>query len=213
MIGSQVKRAEGRQLMSKSYHHGDLPKALVAAASAIIEETGVEALSVREVARRAGVSPGAPFRHFPSRDALLAAVAEQAMERLATAVELGQRVTDADPLEQIRLIGLAYIGWAAENPAYFAIISQRNLVPLEGMARRQNDAIKDRMMALLALAKSQGHIRQDANPEVVLLSCRALVYGLSRMLIDGHFPEWCPQGDPLHWMRQSVDHFIRDLRP
>ena len=101
----------------------------------------------------------------------------------------------------------------SDHVAYFAIISQRNLVPLEGMARRQNDAIKDRIMALLALAKSQGHIRQDANPEVVLLSCRALVYGLSRMLIDGHFPEWCPQGDPLHWMRQSVDHFIRDLRP
>ena len=58
------------------------------------------------------------------------------------------------------------------------------------------------------------YIADDSmNPEVVLLSCRALVYGLSRMLIDGHFPEWCPQGDPLHWMRQSVDHFIRDLRP
>lgn len=199
--------------MSKTYHHGDLPKALIAAATAIVEEAGVDALSVREVARRVGVSPGAPFRHFSSRDALLAAVAEQAMERLAKAVDAGQLATDADPLEQIRLIGLAYIGWAAENPTHFAIISQRNLVPLEGSARRQNDAIKDRMMALLKLAQSQGHMLQEADPQAVLLSCRALVYGLSRMLIDGHFPEWCPQGDPLEWMRQSLDHFIRDLRP
>ncbi|WP_126979582.1 TetR/AcrR family transcriptional regulator [Frigidibacter oleivorans] len=199
--------------MSKTYHHGDLPKALIAAASAIVEEAGVEALSVRAVAKRVGVSPGAPFRHFASRDALLAAVAGQAMERLATAVEAGQLKTDADPLEQIRMIGTAYLRWVAEHPTQFAIISQRNLVPLEGTARKQNDAIRDRMMALLTMARSHGHLRHDADPAAVLLSCRALVYGLSRMLIDGHFPEWSPEGDPLDWMQRSLDHFIRDLRP
>ncbi|WP_300043137.1 TetR/AcrR family transcriptional regulator [uncultured Paracoccus sp.] len=198
--------------MSKSYHHGDLPKALVAAASAIVTESGVATLSVREVARRVGVSPGAPFRHFSSREALLAAVAEQAMERLVAAIEAGQLATDADPLEQIKRIGLAYIDWAAENPTHFAIISQRDLVPLEGGARRQNDAIKARMLALLTLARSQGDLRRTADLQTVLLSCRAMVYGLSRMLIDGHFPEWCPQGDPRVWMQESLDHFIRDLR-
>lgn len=199
--------------MSKTYHHGDLPRALIAAATAIVEEAGVEALSVREVARRVGVSPGAPFRHFASREALLVAVAEQALERLTKAVEAGQLQTDEDPLEQIRLIGLAYIAWAAENPTHFAIISQRHLVPLEGAARNQNDAIRDRMMALMQLAKSQGQMRPEADPETVLLSCRALVYGLSRMLIDGHFPEWSPKGEPLAAMGQALDHFIRDLRP
>ncbi len=199
--------------MSKTYHHGDLPRALIAAATAIVEESGVEALSVREVARRVGVSPGAPFRHFASREALLVAVAEQAMERLIMAVEAGQLQTDEDPLDQIRLIGLAYIDWAAENPTHFAIISQRNLVPLQGAARSQNDAIRDRMKALLLLAKSRGQMRPEADPETVLLSCRALVYGLSRMLIDGHFPEWSPQAAPLTSMRKALDHFVQDLRP
>lgn len=198
--------------MPKSYHHGDLPKALIEAASTIITQSGIEALSVRDVARKVGVSPGAPFRHFPTRDALLAAVATQAMDRLAQAVQDRQLASDADPLEQIRMIGLAYIEWAVENPAHFAIISQRNLVPLIDGARKGNDVIRDRMLALLTLARSNEQMRPDADPETVLLSCRALVYGLSRMLIDGHFPEWCPDGDPCNWMRQSLDHFIRDLR-
>ena len=54
-----------------AYHHGDLRRALLDATVQLIEEQGLEAVSVREVARRTGVSPGAPFRHFPSRTALL----------------------------------------------------------------------------------------------------------------------------------------------
>lgn len=198
--------------MSEKYHHGDLPRALIAAASAIIAESGIDALSVRDVARRVGVSPGAPFRHFATRDALLAAVAEQAMERLTNAVEAGQLTSDDDPLEQIRRIGLAYIEWATGNPTHFAVVSQRSLVPLRDGSRSRNDAIRDRMLALLTMARRNGQLREDADPQTIMLSCRALVYGLSRMLIDGHFPEWCPEGDPRYWMRHSLDHFIRDLR-
>lgn len=198
--------------MPKSYHHGDLPKALIEAASAIIAESGIEGLSVRDVARKVGVSPGAPFRHFPTRDALLAAVAEQAMERLSQAVQAGQLVTDCDPLEQIRMIGHAYIGWALENPTHFVVISQRSAVPLVNGTRDRNDTIRHRMLTLLIKAKASKQLRPDADPETVLLSCRALVYGLIRMLVDGHFPEWCADGDPGNWMRQSVDQFIRDLR-
>src|SRR5579863_903664 len=61
---------------ARPYHHGDLRRVLIDAASQLAEEGGAEAVSVREAARRAGVSPGAPFRHFPSRDALMLAVAE-----------------------------------------------------------------------------------------------------------------------------------------
>src|SRR5215213_2214532 len=65
----------------KPYHHGDLRRALIDAALQLAGEGGAEAVSVREAARRAGVSPGAPFRHFPSRDALMAAVATEAQRR------------------------------------------------------------------------------------------------------------------------------------
>ena len=64
-----------------SYHHGNLRKALIDAAVQLVEEGGPEKVSVREVAKRAGVSPGAPFRHFSNKTALMTAVAEQAMSR------------------------------------------------------------------------------------------------------------------------------------
>ncbi len=196
----------------KTYHHGDLPNALITAATAIIAETGLEGLSVRAVARRAGVSPGAPFRHFATRDALLVAVADQAMQRLADAVAAGQAPVDDDPLAQIEAIGRAYLDWAQDNPTHFAVISLRAVVALSATSRRLNDAIRQRMTDLLAMARSAGQMRQDADPATVLLSCRALVYGLSRMGIDGHFPEWLPDGDPRDWSRRALAQFIADLR-
>ncbi len=65
----------------KPYHHGDLRRVLIEAALQLAGEGGAAAVSVREAARRAGVSPGAPFRHFPSRDALMTAVAGEAQQR------------------------------------------------------------------------------------------------------------------------------------
>ncbi|MFX8856410.1 TetR/AcrR family transcriptional regulator, partial [Acinetobacter baumannii] len=69
------------------YHHGDLRRALVAAALALAKELGPDGVTVREAARRAGVSPGAPFRHFSDRTALMTAVAEEAMAKLRENVE------------------------------------------------------------------------------------------------------------------------------
>lgn len=197
---------------SKPYHHGDLANALVDAAIDIIEERGVEHVSVREVARRAGVSPGAPFRHFQSKSALLAAVAEQAMERLSEAVRAAQAPHDEDPLDQLERIGLGYLDWARENPAHFEIVSQRSLVGLEGRSRELNDEIRTRMIALLESAKSNGQLSKAADINTLVLSCRALVYGLARMLVDGHFPEWQSEGDPAEWMKRSLTQFIGELR-
>ena len=70
----------------RPYHHGNLVPTLIETTIQLIEEMGVEKVTVREVAKRAGVSPGAPFRHFKSKSALLTAVAEQAVERLYEAV-------------------------------------------------------------------------------------------------------------------------------
>jgi AcrR family transcriptional regulator len=197
----------------KSYHHGDLANALVEVATAIISEVGIENLSLREVARRAGVSPGAPFRHFPTREALLAAIAGRAMQRLVEAVDAGLVTADADdPLAGIEAVGLAYLEWVRANPTHFAVISQRALIALSDEARQGNGAIRERMLHLLITARSNGQMRQDADIETVLLSCRALVYGLGRMFVDGHFPEWQPEGDPFDRMRQSLSDFIRSLR-
>ena len=76
-----------RPAAPKPYHHGDLRRVLIDAALKLAEEGGPEAVSVREAARRAGVSPGAPFRHFDSRAALMTAVAEEAQRRFRAEIE------------------------------------------------------------------------------------------------------------------------------
>src|SRR3954469_7578614 len=123
---AKSRRRAIRAPAAKPYHHGDLRRVLIDAALQLVGEGGAERLSVREAARRAGVSPGAPFRHFPSRDALIKAVAEEAQRRFQAEIE--QALADApadDPLGRFRRIGIAYLRWATRNPTHFEIISNR----------------------------------------------------------------------------------------
>src|SRR5664279_3541429 len=122
--GGLKRRAARRRLPPKPYHHGDLRRVLSDAALGLAEEGGAEAVSVREAARRAGVSPGAPFRHFESRDALMTAVAEEAQRRFRAEIDATlAEVPPGDPLARFRKLGLAYLRWAMRNTAHFEIIS------------------------------------------------------------------------------------------
>jgi AcrR family transcriptional regulator len=198
----------------KPYHHGNLGAALIAATVAIIEERGVEHVSVREAAKRAGVSPAAPFRHFRSKAALLTAVAEQAMERLVEAVRQAQdAASDPDPLARLEQIGRGYLNWALAYPTHFQIVSSRSLIDFEGSdrLRQLNASIRTHMVALLMEARDRGRIAPDVDIDTVVLSSRAFVYGLARMFADGHFPEWQAEGDPVELMERALADFIARL--
>ncbi len=131
----------------------------------IIEERRVDHASVREVAKRAGVSPGAPFRHFRSKAQILMAVAEQAMERLAEAVLAAQAPDDADPLGQLERIGQGYLAWARAHPTHFQIVSSRSLVDFADSPKLRdlNDRICARMIDLLIMARQRGDLPTDAD--------------------------------------------------
>ena len=104
---AKPRRRVSRAPAPKPYHHGDLRRVLIDAALQLVGEGGAEAVSVREAARRAGVSPGAPFRHFPSRDALMQAVAEEAQRRFRAEIEAALAEAPAgDPLGRFRCLGL-----------------------------------------------------------------------------------------------------------
>jgi AcrR family transcriptional regulator len=106
-----------------SYHHGDLRAALVDAALALIAERGVEALSVAEAARRTGVSPAAPYRHFPTQQALLAATAARAAELLAAELRdaLAGGATD-DPCEALAATASGYVRFVVRHRAGFDLV-------------------------------------------------------------------------------------------
>ena len=114
--------------MSKSdretaYHHGDLRQALIDSALALIEEKqDAKTLSMREVARRAGVSNAAPYRHFADKDALLAAVAEKGFRILASYLREGVKSVPEEPLQQLQVSGMAYVKFAIAYPSYYRVM-------------------------------------------------------------------------------------------
>jgi len=169
---------------------------------------------VREAARRAGVSPGAPFRHFPSRDALMNAVATEAQRRFRAEIDAALAEAPADdPLARFRSLGLAYLRWAMRNPAYFEVHSTQRLFDFDSATALHADdqEIRAATRATVAEAARQGLLRSD-DINLVQIAGRALVYGFARMQIDGHFARWGIPADGAERMAQAVvDLFIAGI--
>ena len=147
---------------STTYHHGDLRAALLQAAGKVLEKEGLGELSLRELARRAGVSHNAPYRHFPDRDRLLAALAAEGFEMLGDALEKRPR----------REMGEAYVEFALAHPQRFRLMFAGHL---EHADPRAYDA----------LVKSFADLGDDA--QYAAAAAWGLVHGLSHLLLDGHF--------------------------
>ena len=199
----------------RAYHHGNLRQTLLNAAVQLAEEVGAEHLSLRELARRVGVAPSAPYRHFASRKALLTAVAEEATERLRIGMVTGVAAHRQQGLEQLQALGEAYLDWAEQHPMHFRVVSARDQIDYaaaSGMAQR-NQELRDLTLQALELAQQQG-AAQRCDPQTLAVLARATVYGLARMQTDGHFAQWGV--DPTTgWQsaRELLGVFVGLLRP
>ena len=119
-IQKTAKRGDSPEA-GKPYHHGHLSRALVAAGRRILETEGPDALSLRAVAREAGVSPAAPYHHFKDKDELLDAVSAEGWRELGDAIARA-RAEAASAAVAVTEIGVAYIRFARENPALYRIM-------------------------------------------------------------------------------------------
>ncbi len=111
----------------RGYHHGNLREALVQAAVTLIGQHGPAGFTMAEAARLAGVSPGAPYRHFRDAEALLAEVARQGFERFAAALEHAWNDGAPDPLAAFEAVGRAYLGFARSEAAFYAAMFETRL--------------------------------------------------------------------------------------
>lgn len=172
------------------YHHGDLHRGLLAAANAILVETGRWDFSLREVARRAGVSHNAPYRHFADKDALLAAIGVSGYEML------GQSSAEAmeglgDPAALLAALGKAYIAFGVRNPALYRLMfgqafpSNRDL-PTELLAAIGN--ARDGLHGVIAAGIADGTFAVAAGDltasKTLSVSAWAVVHGATLLLID-----------------------------
>jgi AcrR family transcriptional regulator len=160
-----------------TYHHGDLRTALVLAAIELLEASGESELSLRAVARRAGVSAAAPYRHYADREALVSAVAAVGYR------ELAERLASAHPSpstpEQLASVAIAYVQFALERPALFRIMFGE---PCD----RDND---ERVAATAAVSQYVRAIVEQTFPqadtEALATAVWALVHGLAFLHLDG----------------------------
>lgn len=175
-----------------AYHHGDLRAALVLAATEEAGKRGVESVQLRELARRLGVSPGAPFRHFKDRTALLVAVAEQGFEELRGRLA-HESASVSHPLEQARARGVAYVRFAVERPGLFRIMHAAQVIGASRQIRSIKEHNKALLQDLLGRAPKRGASVEIAGRGAEVLAAQALTYGLASMIVNGMLGDVTPR--------------------
>jgi AcrR family transcriptional regulator len=178
----RMATARGRR---RTYHHRNLRAALVEAALGLVTREGVEALTLRGVARLAGVSPAAPYRHFADKRALLAAVAEEGFRLLATALRAAGEV-GADALGRFRARGPAYVTFATSHPSHFRVMFGRELADRRGYPGLQNaaQAAFDALVEGMTDAQGAGVVG-EGDPRELGLTAWSAMHGLAALLLDG----------------------------
>lgn len=179
-----MPRAKNVSKGKPKYHHGNLRQALLDAALELIREKGVAALSLREVARRAGVSHAAPAHHFKDKSGLLTALATAGFERFAQAQRDARERGGADPVKRFGWTGWAYVMFADQNREYFEIMFRPELTHADDPAYRA--AALEAHQVLLETLRP---VAAGATEEQLLTQSTvawSLAHGLSRLWLDGN---------------------------
>ena len=168
------------QPVKKSYRHGNVPNALRAAARTILDEDGAHAVGLREMAQFVGVSATAAYRHFASKEDLLASVAAEGFRELSAAMEAATK--GPNPLLEL---GLAYVDFALQKRGLFRlmfgpILAQRAKYPQLGEAAEE-------AFRVLQVAQAAGGLPDEDERDA--MAAWGLIHGLSSLFIDGLVPE------------------------
>lgn len=168
----------------RPYHHGNLREALLARAAEVIGAEGVEALSLRALARDLGISHAAPARHFQTRTDLLAALAEDGVEKLIAATEAALAPTRPDPVQRLRVLARAYLSWAVDHPAHY------NAVRNPEVSRHASLGLRTKMSRFaeeqrVALRRAQlAGWRSEVSLDVLMFQLVATLVGSATILAD-----------------------------
>jgi AcrR family transcriptional regulator len=168
-----------------TYHHGDLRAACLNAALELLEESGSAALSIRAVARRAGVSPAAPYRHYPDREAILSAAAVIGYHDLAT--DLAAAHPAPTTPDELSAVALAYVRFAMRRPALFRVMFAEPCDPTSPERVAATVAISGYLDTLVR------HAFPDADPAAMSTAVWALVHGLAFLCLDGKLDTATPE--------------------
>jgi AcrR family transcriptional regulator len=169
------------------YHHGSLHASLVAATEAILAEHGIEGFTLREAARRAGVSAAAPAHHFGSAAGLLTEVAILGFEELTRFLREGAREGDGDPAARLRVMGVGYVRFALAYPARFRLMFRRDRLLWQDsrLEAAGNAAFAELESAVRALRGCPGGVALDTPSLAALIGAWSTVHGFAHLALEG----------------------------
>jgi len=167
------------------YHHGDLRNALLQAAEQLLVEQGVAGLSLRAVAKQAGVSHAAPYRHFRDKAALLRALAQSGFERLATVMQAATDVVAHNPELKLVEAGVAYVRLAIEQPEISQLMFGGSVAPQGDEAYQQAARAAFEALAEIIREGVSAGVFRDRDPEELALAAWTAMHGMA-MLMTAH---------------------------
>jgi AcrR family transcriptional regulator len=185
---------------AKRYHHGDLRRALLDAAIAIVERDGAHALTLRAVAREAGVSPAAPYHHFKDKDELLDAVSREGFRRQRQAMAMA-RASCGDTL------GVAYVEFANAHPALYRVMydSARNM---ERLPEDSDDGESGFDLARRIMDEASGGKLSELDLALSVIASWCAAHGVAEI---SAFPQFQPLRDALGGERAFIEAVFAHL--
>ncbi|MFT4520542.1 MAG: AcrR family transcriptional regulator [Halioglobus sp.] len=206
MMATELRGAQRDMTAEKqAYHHGDLQAALLDAALDVISEIGPQGLTIREVARRAGVSHAAPYRHFTDKNELILAVVERGFELMQQTMQAEQAAAKGDPMSQFAASGLSYVNFALQHPAYYRIMFSGDLLSSTGNVSLQHtgqDAL-DEMVAGITGCQELGIVR-PGNPVTQALAIWSTIHGFVSLVNDNRIEHLIEDQASLDAIRDAV---------
>jgi AcrR family transcriptional regulator len=171
---------------SRPYHHGNLRRALLDGAVALFAARGSFDFTFRELAREAGVTHNAPYRHFTGKAELLAAVRAEGFANLVRVSRAALVRSGADPRQRVRALGEAYVRFAIARPHHFRLMLHN---PFEGETPESNREALQLLHDVLDEGRASGVLRDDLSARELALAAWALVHGFSSLIVSRQLPE------------------------
>jgi AcrR family transcriptional regulator len=196
------------------YHHGSLPEALMDGVAKAVSEHGVSGVSLRDVARQAGVSHSAPAHHFGSKAGMLTAFAARGYDLLAESViaeVVGAEA--ADGAAELEAIGRGYVAFAIGHPAEFEVMFSPEAIEIDDPRLH---AASENAYALLTSTimrcANEGRLH-GRSPEVVAVAAWSMVHGLSTLWLSGRLAERIKEQDPHRLAAEVSALFVEAILP